>query len=232
MAAAKKEVHYFDYDFYRGLDWYRSHFPLSSEQVEFARRHGSPFLTGEASPTYISHLWAPERVAAKLPDVKLLLVMRNPTDRAYSQYQMSRREGLEEFDSFERAFDAEEGRLEPELAKMRRDPRYNSYRFGAWSYLARSRYAEQVERWLGFFDRRRFLFLSAEDLLRDPQPVLDGVYEFLGLPGGHVLEDRTLLHTADYEPMSPDVRARLVDYFRPHNQRLAELTGIDFGWDR
>src|SRR5690242_8540420 len=53
-AATKKEVHYFDYEYYRGLDWYRSHFPSRRERESFAAEHGQPFLTGEASPTYIS----------------------------------------------------------------------------------------------------------------------------------------------------------------------------------
>src|SRR6266852_4710221 len=59
--AVKKEVHFFDYDWYRGVDWYRSHFPTEQARGAFEREHGRPFLTGEASPSYISHEWAPSR---------------------------------------------------------------------------------------------------------------------------------------------------------------------------
>src|SRR5207248_7599894 len=83
VPAVTKEVHFFDYEFYRGFDWYRSHFPLASAREEHVREHGRPFLTGEASPTYISHQWAPDRIAEALPDVKLIVAFRNPIDRAY-----------------------------------------------------------------------------------------------------------------------------------------------------
>jgi hypothetical protein len=103
--ASQKEVHYFDYNSYRGLDWYRQHFPLERERAEFASEHGRPFVTGEASPSYISHDWAPQRAARALPGAKLLVMLRNPIDRAYSQYQMSRREREEPLESFIEAVD-------------------------------------------------------------------------------------------------------------------------------
>lgn len=227
-----KEVHYFDYNFYRGEDWYRSHFPLQREQDEFEREHGKPFLTGEASPSYISHFWAPNRLHALLPDAKLLVVLRNPVDRAYSQYQMSRREGLEELDCFADAVDQEDERLADDLERMAADPLYNSWDFGRWSYLARSRYAEQLERWLELFERNRILFVKSEDLSAQPASAMNRVYEFLGLPAHRANERATRLHTAEYPDMPSDVRARLSDYFRPHNERLYELVGIDFGWER
>ena len=56
MPAVEKEVHFFDYDFFRAVDWYRAHFPLERDRDAFEREHGRPFLTGEASPSYISHV--------------------------------------------------------------------------------------------------------------------------------------------------------------------------------
>jgi Sulfotransferase domain len=225
-----KEIHFFDYQWYRGEDWYRSHFPLERERSDFEREHGLPFLTGEASPPYLSHLWAPTRVRSMLPRVKLIAVLRDPVERAYSQFQMSRREGVEECESFEEAVAREEDRLRPEWERMAADPRYNSWNFGCWSYLARSRYAEQVERWLAFFPREQFFFVKTEDLESKPQAVLDGLYAFLDLPP-YTNEGHSHLHVAPpYDPMPRPVRAHLAEYFRPHNERLYELVGIDFGW--
>ena len=147
--ASQKEVHFFDYNYYRGEDWYRRHFPLESERSAFAREHGRPFLTGEASPSYLSHYWAPQRLAKVLPRARLIVMMRNPVDRAYSQFQMSRREGEEELDSFIDAVEIEDRRLDPERARAKRSRHYNSWPIGCWSYLMRSRYAEQIERWFG-----------------------------------------------------------------------------------
>lgn len=226
-----KEVRFFDYNWYRGRDWYRSHFPLEQSRREFEAEHGRPFLTGEGSPTYISNLWAPTRVSKLVPDVKLIAVLRNPIDRAYSHFQFSRRDGTEECESFEDALAREEERLRPEWERMAADTRYNSWNFGGWSYLARSRYAEQVERWLALFPREQFLFLKAEDMFSDPQSSLDATTEFLGLPP-HRLDQATHLNVSPkYEALPAALRERLGDYFRPHNERLYELVGIDFGWE-
>jgi Sulfotransferase domain len=230
--ATTKEVHFFDYEFARGLDWYRSHFPLRSRYDAFVREHGRGFLTGEASPTYISHEWAPSRIARVLPSAKLVVAFRNPVDRAYSQFQMSRRENEEPLESFADAVAAEEERLAPEHARSKADRHYNSWRLGTWSYLWRSSYAEQVARWLLLFPREQFHFVATEELEAQPQKTLDAVYEFLGLPP-YENADLGHLHVAPrYDPMPADVRAQLVDYFRPRNERLYELVGTDFGWDR
>jgi hypothetical protein len=227
--AAHKEVQYFDYNYRRGEDWYRLHFPLESDRNAFAAENGRPFLTGEASPSYISHYWVPERLARLLPNAKLLVTLRNPVDRAYSQFQMSRREGEEELESFAAAVEIEDQRLDPERVRASSDPRYNSWPIGCWSYLMRSRYAEQIARWLEYFPREQFHFLTLEQMGTEPQRALDPVHEFLELPG-HRYADLRPLHTAAYDSLSAETRTMLTEYFRPHNERLYELVGIDFGW--
>jgi hypothetical protein len=227
--ASHKEVHFFDYNYYRGLEWYRRHFPLERDRAAFAAEHGRPFITGEASPPYISHQWAPQRAARTLPRAKLLLTLRNPVDRAYSQFQMSRREGEEPLESFLEAVEAEGQRLAPELEHVCRDHRYNSWPIGCWSYLLRSRYVEGVERWLGMFPREQLHVLTLEQMATNPQRTLDGVHEFLGLPP-HAYPELKPLHTASYDAISSEARARLGDYFRPYNERLYELLGADLGW--
>lgn len=229
--ARQKEVHYFDYNYFRGEGWYRKHFPRRDERDRFAAEHGRPFVTGEASPSYLSHQWAPQRLASLLPHAKLLIVLRNPVDRAYSQFQMSRREGEEPLESFAQAIAAEEARLEPERARMLSDHWYNSWPIGCWSYLMRSRYAEQIERWMQLFAREQFHFLSLEQLSADPQGTLARVHEFLGL-SPHEYRQLPALHVARYDSIGTSERERLAEYFRPHNERLYELVGIDFGWER
>src|SRR5437868_6286833 len=78
-----KEPHFFDTSFSKGLVWYRSHFPTRLEKYYAQHFHKLDFITGEASPYYLFHPLAPERVAKTLPHVKLILVLRNPVDRAY-----------------------------------------------------------------------------------------------------------------------------------------------------
>lgn len=227
--ASLKEVHYFDYNYYRGPDWYRKHFPLERERSEFAARHGRPFLTGEASPPYLSHEWAPQRMARLLPQAKLLVTLRDPVDRAYSQFQMSRREGEEPLEAFLDAVEAEESRLAEEIAHVRRDRSYNSWPIGCWGYLLRSRYAEGLERWLALYPREQLHVLTLEQLSADPHGTMDRVHEFLGLPE-HRNPELKPLFKARYDSIPAEARARLREYFRPHNERLYELIGTDLGW--
>jgi hypothetical protein len=166
-----------------------------------------------------------------VPDAKLLVALRNPVDRAYSQFQMSRRENEEPLSSFIDAVAAEEQRLAPERAHMLADKGYNSWPIGCWSYLMRSRYAEHLERWMALFGRDQFNFVTLEQLAEDPQHTLDGVHDFLGLPA-HEYAQLPPLHVARYDSIDSDAREQLADYFRPHNQRLYELVGADFGWER
>lgn len=223
LPASEKEVHFFDYNFFRGEDWYRSHFARA--------RDAGGCVTGDGSVSYLSHRWAPARAARVLPDAKLILVLRNPVERAYSQYRMSRWEKLETCESFEEAIAWEAERLRPELERIERDPRYNSLGFGVWSYLARSRYAEHLERWLDLFPREQFLVLRAEDMFANPHGALERIDDFLGLPPHRPAQLSHLLDGGTHAPMAEETRERLTAYFRPHNERLRELTGIDFGWD-
>jgi len=228
--ATQKEVHYFDYNHFRGVDWYRAHFPTTRELGAMSRWAEVPCVTGEASPSYISHQWAPERLAKLLPSARLIVMLRNPVERAYSQFQMSRRENEEPLESFAQAAAAEEDRLAGERERCLADPRYNSWAIGCWSYLMRSRYAEQLERWFELFNREQFHVVTLEDIAEDPQRVLDGVHEFLGLPA-HRYTDLPHLHAAPaYEGIGREAREALVEYFQPHNERLYELLGVDFGW--
>jgi len=229
----RKEILFFDYKFRLGEDWYRTHFPLQAARGEFEREHGRPFLTGEATASYLTGYWVAGRVARLLPDVKLIVTLRNPVDRAYSAFHMSRRERLEECESFESAIALEADRLAPDNARTRADPDYNPPLpppLGYWSYLQRSRYADHVERWLEVLPRDRFLFLKFEDLAAEPQRTLEQVYDFLGLPV-HRHSTFRKLNAGSYAPIRAETHAHLVDYFRPYNERLRELTGIDFGWD-
>jgi hypothetical protein len=230
----RKELLFFDYNFYRGADWYRQHFPLERDRRGFEREHGRSFLTGEATASYLTGYWVPGRVRRLVPDVKLIVTLRNPIDRAYSAFQMSRRERLEECESFEEALSLEPERLAGELQRVRSDPSYNPPLpppLGYWSYLHRSRYSNHVERWLEVFGQEQILFLRFEDLVADPSSALERVYRFLALPP-HRVDELPKLNAATYGEMSPRTRAELIEHFRPYNQQLRMLTGIDFGWDR
>ena len=143
----RKEIKFFDIHYLQGLGWYRAHFP-----TRFKMKSG--MLTGEATPYYIFHPAAPERVAKVLPNVKLIALLRNPVDRAYSHYNHMLRVGREPL-PFEEAITREAERLDGEAEKIVANLRYSTFKHLHYSYLARGRYIEQLEKWFALFPRER-----------------------------------------------------------------------------
>lgn len=230
VAETKKEIHFFNMNYYLTEDWYRCYFPYERDRDAFAQEHGRPFLVGEATASYLADYRTPARARELLPDVKLIVSLRNPVDRAYSQYHYYRRRQTEPLETFEEAIDAEEERLRGEEAREIENPHYNSWRVYRWGYLRSGRYAEHLARWLEAFPREQFLFLNFDtELVPAPDATLTRVQDFLGLPP-HSNGPLPTLNSGTYDPLSAETRERLNEYFRPHNRRLYELTGIDFGW--
>ncbi len=228
--ASVKEVHYFDLDFTKGTPWYRSHFITSIYKSYIERVTKRNLLVGEASPYYIFHPHVPKRVAQLLPSAKLILLLRNPVDRAYSHYYNEIRWGFETVSSFEKAIDIEAERLAGEVDKMMADEHYYSYNHHHFSYLARGIYLEQVERWLKFFDREQLLILKSEDFYRQTPAVFKQVLDFLNLPTWE-LPNYKNYNRADNPKIAPLTRKRLLDYFAPHNRRLTEYLGDNFDFN-
>jgi sulfotransferase family protein len=227
-----KELRYFNVNHFRGTDWYRTHFPLERERDRFANEHGRPFLVGDATVTYMPNHWTPQRAAKLLPRAKIIACLRNPVDRAYSHYHIIRMHGNEPLESFEDAIAQEAERLRDHEKRVLAEPQFRSWPLHIWGYLRSSRYAEQLERWYEFFPREQILLLNFDrELTRTSQAALDAVHKHLGLPE-YRNNDLPVLNMigGPYEPLADETRARLIDYFRPHNRRLYDLTGIDFGW--
>ncbi len=230
----KKEIDFFDQWYDRGVGWYRAHFPLRIARPVAALLRGRPFLTGEGSVSYMIDPRVPSRVRRLIPGVKLIALLRNPVDRAYSHYHHEFRAGRERL-SFEDAIRAEPERIAGELERLARDERYTSYSYLHFTYLTRGRYAEQLERWFALFPRDQILIVKSETFYSDPAGELTRIGQFLGLDPA---DPRAYISSFDrrnagrYEPMAPATRARLTEYFAPHNERLCQLLGTDFGWDR
>lgn len=217
--APRKEVHFFDRH-HRSLLPYRRNFPL--------RRRGRP-LSGEATPYYLFHPLVPERVRAAVPGVRLISLLRDPVERAYSHHAHETRLGFEEL-PFREAVEAEGRRLAGEEERLRRDPSYRSHAHRHHSYLARGVYVDQLLAWRRYFPAEQMLVLGSEALFEDPAGTLQKVLAFLGLedPPALALPERNKGSYA--APLDPALRDRLRDYYRPHNERLYEYLGRDFGW--
>jgi hypothetical protein len=193
------------------------------------RTNGRRLVVGEASPSYILHPLAPERVHRLVPGARLVALLRDPVDRAYSHYQHEVVRGTETL-PFEEALDAEEERLRGEVERMSADPAYFSHAWWNFTYLARGRYAEQLERWFALFPREQLLVVSSADLHDRPAETYAEILGHIGVEP-HELASYPHLFSREYSPMPDDARARLTEYYAEPNRRLYELLGRDFGWD-
>jgi hypothetical protein len=225
-----KGVRYFDENFGCGVDWYRSHFPTAAYRSGLRRRRGGPVLTGEASSYYLFHPAAAERAARLVPDAKIVVLLRDPVERAHSHYKRLRRDGLEPLETFEAAVAAESERLAGEEERILSDERYYSWAHEHFSYVSQGLYAEALGRWLEHYGREQVHVIASERFLREPQRTYDGVLEFLGLPPFR-LRDTTPLNGSGSGRPAASTRRELAARVAPHNRRLEELLDMRFGWD-
>ncbi|MDP8961635.1 MAG: sulfotransferase [Actinomycetota bacterium] len=234
LPSLRKETEYFSLNFGRGEAWYRAHFPSLLRRRIFRELRGHDALSFEATPYYLFHPLAPARVARLVPDAKLIVLLRNPVDRAYSHYHHMVRHGSETR-SFEEAIKSEPERVAADIERLQVDPLHRSLAHHRFSYLGRGRYAEQLERWLAEFGRDRFLVLSSEELYADPSSTYQQVLAFLGLPNAGSSGFRNHSYTsgasAKHGPMPEEVRRWLMEEFEPENRRLFRLLQCDFGWN-
>jgi hypothetical protein len=218
-----KEVHFFDLEFGRGLPWYRSMFPLESR----LRARGA--ITGEASPYYLFHPLAAERAAAVVPHAKLVVLLRDPVERAWSHYRHEVKGGRETL-SFEDALAAEPERLaraEPLVRSGAPEQLYRGHR--THSYVARGRYTEQLEVWLQYFPREQFLALRSEDLFERPGDVWPRLLAFLNV--GDDRGRRFTVHNQGPPGAMPQAaRSWLQEQFAQPNADLVRLLGSEFSW--
>ena len=220
-----KGTGFFSLNYANGASWYRSHFPTELSRALASRSRGIRPVTGEATPYYLFHPHAAARASQLVPDVKLIVILRDPVARAYSHYRERLRHGVESL-SFEGALDAEAERLEGEEERMLADEGYNSFAHEHLSYVHQGRYVDMLSRWLASFDRDQFLFILNEDFEQRNGEEMNKIWRFLGLPPWDPPEIRRFNYHPS-EPMERAIEDRLREGFQPYNQRLAELLRID-----
>ena len=212
-----KEVSFFDRHYAKGERWYRAHLPMKRR----AR-------VGEASPGYLFHPLAPERVRQMIPNARLIALLREPVERAFSHYQHEVALGREQL-PFEDAVDREDERMEGEVEGILRDPAYFSYAWWNYTYVSRGLYADQLARWYDVFPREQLLVLLSDELADDTAGTYRRVLDFLGV-AAHDLDAYPRIFDRDYADMDPATRTRLKERFEEPNRRLAQLLGRDLPW--
>ena len=226
VAATKRSIKFFDHgpNWAKGVLWYRAHFPFAPARPGATDRP----LVGECTPSYFVHPQGPARIRRIAPRARLMVLLRNPVDRAYSAYHHQRRKGREPL-SFEAALDHEQERVADEYRRLASERHFVARSYRLYSYVGWGHYAEYLEPWLRTFPREQILIMLTDDLAADPAGVLTKVHAFLGLPSAR-LDDYPRLNAGRYDSLEPYLRKRLLEHFEPHNRRLAAVLGRDPGW--
>lgn len=211
----RPEPHFFlkEDEFKKGLSYY--------EQRYFSEWSGQR-AAGEASTSYLYGPRVPARVAASLPDVRLICILRNPVERAYSGYWHSVKSGLEQL-SFDEAI-AHEPERKAEIAGTPLGE------IAPFAYVERGMYFEQLQRWLERFDRSRMLVLLFDDLTADPAAALNDVARFLDVDAGAFAtsgfgKENTSVPAG--EILTPAMYRSLADRFRNDVHALERLLDRD-----
>lgn len=186
FVARLKEVHFFDQNFHRGIEWYQEHFTEAGDSI----------AVGEASPAYLYDPDAAERIATTLPDVKILLLLRDPVTRAHSHYWHNRSVGRERM-TFEDALAAEDSRM----ARNDRD----RWRY---SYADRGRYARQIENMLAHIPKERILVQTFDELTTDPVTLYRRTCRFIEVSEDFLPENLGVVTNAYVEYRSTELRDR------------------------
>ena len=193
-------------------------------------RLGGRLRAGDACPYYLFHPRTPTIARDLLgPEIDLVVLLRDPALRAWSHHRHERRLGVETLD-FENAIEQEPARLAGETQRLLDHPHAVSGPHEHFSYLARGRYAEQLERWLEAFGPERILVLFSEDHFKDPEGTSNRVLDWLGLPPNPMADPPPIANRGDGEVPPPELLARLRDRFAPENDRLARLLGRPVPW--
>ena len=178
---------------------------LDAYEALFAHAAGHKAI-GEASPRYLYAPQAPAAIARRLGALRLIAILRDPAERAYSHFVMNRHRGVEPCASFADALAAEDERVA------------DGWDWD-WHYVRLGRYAAQLERYLDHFDRVQVRICLYDDLRRDPQRLLQDLFDFLGIEASFVADVSTR-HKAALSA-SDDRFTRLA--FAPENTWLGRL---------
>lgn len=221
-----KGVGYFDVNYGKGSRWYRSHFPIALPAS--VRRRGENPLTFESSGYYCYHPLAGRRMGNDLTGIRLVMMVRDPVERAYSAYKHEAARGFET-ETFERALELEPQRLSGEVERILANPDYESHHHRHNSYVARGQYAEQIVRLREAVGPEHVYVMDADYFFANPRREYTALTDWLGMRRSDPSRVEQW-NARPGTPMAKHVRERLVAHFAPHDEALRDLTGRSPSW--
>ena len=218
---------FFNDNFHLGVNWYKSFFPTTFTRNKIKSKFGD-FLAFDVTTKYMEEESTANNVYQTKPNMKIIIILRNPVDRAYSQYHLSVRQTAERR-SFEDVVEENMNRLNKESHEHYEiKPRFSAKED---NYLKKGLYALQLRYWLKIFPRENILIVSTEEFESNQQIIYNKIFEFLNISKFEVKNTKKM-EKGNYPPIKSETRNLLLDYFRPHNHELFELINMEFDWDK
>jgi hypothetical protein len=224
IANKTKEMFYYgnSINYKSGKNYYKQFFATEYHKKSVEKKLGKPCFAIDASTDSFDSKEAPARIFADNKNARIVVFLRDPVERAFSQYKFSVKLGFETAD-FEKALELENQRIAEQVGKE------HNYAFQRLGYRSRGMYAEYLENWYKVFDKKNIFVESSEAFFKDPQAVYDQLIDFLGLEKKEKVDFKKL-NEGSLEKMSPATRTMLSEFYKPHNKKLFEIIGTSYDW--
>ena len=228
VSSAYDELGYFDDNYHLGINWYKSLFPTKFAKNKIIKKHGK-FLTFDVTPFYIYNPLVAKRIFECFPNAKIIANLRNPIDRAYSNYIQMVQDNNDTETTFEEIVSQEIETIEKGKINLNNQKQLVNEFYEL--LLARGFYAAQLEHWFKIFPKDQILVISSEELAINTNNTLKEIFEFLNIPDSSI-NDLTKQNVRKAVPMKDETRKSLIEYYKPYNEKLFNLINKKFNWNK
>ena len=216
-------IGFFNDNFHLGINWYKSHFVTLNKKNEIIKKFGK-FATYDVTTSYIRNPELATKIKAEIPNCKIIAILRNPIDRAFSEYNENLKK-KPNMDSFEKI-------ILQELNDYRKisDEDINLI-IKQLNLIGKGLYQRQLKKWFEMFSKESILILSTEEFEKNPDMTYSKIFHFLELPD-HKIKNTKKFNKNLYSKMDGNIRKKLEEFFEPHNNELFNLINENFKWNK
>ncbi len=219
--SAHDNLGFFNNNFELGLNWYKSHFTTNFKKKQIIKKYGK-FATYDVTSSYIQYEKTATNISKTLPNIKLILILRNPTSRAYSEYNQNI---IDEDES--RGF---EKLIKEEILQMENEQN-NKLKFSLdkINLIKKGIYINQILPWLEIFPKNQILIISTEEFGNKTNETYNKIFKFLELPK-YEIRNKQRYRKGNYKKMSNETRELLDHFYEKYNNELFQKIGQKFEW--
>ena len=213
---------FFDDNYKLGIDYYKSFFPIKNKKNDL-------MINYDVTTSYLANPHVPERMFKHMPNVKLIILLRNPIARAWSEYNSNLRVN-KNYDTFETYIENELDDLKNyDFSDKVKNNDYDLTNPNE-NYLKKGLYVYYLKKWFSVFPKKNFLILSTETFAKNEDYVFTKIFEFLNLPKYEIKNLKQMSKTTYHNTLNPKIKMKLDKFFESPNKELFKLIEQEFTW--